>query len=243
MELTAAAFKARMQALQSDVEKEKYNRYFKLGKGQYGEGDIFMGVRMGHVFDLAKEFVSMPPAEIEILLESDIHEHRAGAVSIMAKQYKLKSTTPERRDELHTLYLRRHDRINNWDLVDLGAWHVIGPHLVDQPRDLLYRLARSSNMWERRTAILATFAFIRRGDYADTFAIAEILMDDPEDLIHKATGWMLRSIGATTPALTAFLDLHAPTMPRTTLRAALENFDPDRRKHYMDLAKAAPRKA
>lgn len=236
--ITATAFKARMQALQSDAEKAKYNRYFKLEDGAYGAGDVFMGVRMGHVFDLAKAFVQMDPGEIETLLDSDIHEHRAGAVSIMAKQYKLKSTTPERREVLYQLYLRRHDRINSWDLVDLGAWHVVGPHLVDRPRDPLYRLARSDNLWERRTAILATYAFIRRGDYADTLAIAQLLLDDREDIIHKATGWMLRSLGADTPELAAFLDTHAAAMPRTALRAALEKFDPERRKHYMGLAKA-----
>jgi 3-methyladenine DNA glycosylase AlkD len=236
--LTAMAIKARMDALQSDAEKLKYNRYFKLGEGEYGEGDVFMGVRMGEVFNLAKEFVLLDPTDIEILLESEIHEHRAAAVSIMAKQYKLKSTSPERRDELHQLYLNRHDRINNWDLVDLGAWHVIGPHLVEGPRDLLYDLARSESQWERRTAILSTFAFIRRGDFADTLAIAEILVDDSEDLVHKAAGWMLRCIPQSDPGLTAFLDKHAATMPRTMLRAALEKFPKDRRSHYMGLAKA-----
>lgn len=235
--LTAAAVKSRMNALQSDAEKQKYNRYFKLGKGEYGEGDVFMGVRMGEVFRLADEFVAMDPAEIEILLESEIHEHRAAAVSIMAKQYKRKSTAPERREALHRLYLRRHDRINSWDLVDLGAWHVIGPHLVDGPRGLLYDLARSKSQWERRTAILSTFAFIKRGDYADALAIAEILLDDSEDLVHKATGWMLRCIPQTEPALLAFLDNHAATMPRTMLRAALEKFPKDRRAHYMALGK------
>ena len=105
-----------------------------------------------------------------------------------------KKTTPERKQELYDLYLRRHDRINNWDLVDLAAWYVVGPHLVDKPHDVLYKLARSKNMWERRTAILATFSFIKRGDPTDTFAIAEILLDDPEDLIHKAVGGMLRAV-------------------------------------------------
>ncbi|WP_196259254.1 DNA alkylation repair protein [Pelagibacterium limicola] len=236
--LTAEAVKSRMDALQSDAEKLKYNRYFKLGTGEYGEGDVFMGVRMGAVFDLAKEFVALDPSEIEILLESEIHEHRAAAVSIMAKQYKLKSTTPERREELHRLYLRRHDRINNWDLVDLGAWHVIGPHLVDGQRTLLYELARSASQWERRTAILATFAFIKRGEFADTLAIAEILLDDREDLVHKAVGWMLRCIPQSDPALIAFLDKYAATMPRTMLRAALEKFPNDRRTHYMERAKS-----
>lgn len=230
---TAEAFKAVLATLQSDTEKEKYKRYFKTGEGQYGEGDIFVGVRMGHVFDTAKQFIDMDPAEIEILLESDIHEHRAGAVSIMAKQYRAKKTSEERRQALYDLYLRRHDRINNWDLVDLGAWNVVGEHLVDRPRDILYQLARSPVIWERRTAMLATFAFIRRKDFDDALAIAEMLIEDPEDLIHKACGWMLRAIGADTPQLLAFLDRHAAAMPRTMLRATLENFDPESRAKYM----------
>src|SRR5688500_18373831 len=149
----ANAFLARLHALQSDEELRKIQRYFKSGEGEYGAGDSFIGVRMGHVFALAKEFVAMPPDEIETLLESKIHEARAGACSIMAKQYAHRQTTAARRGELFELYLRRHDRINNWDLVDLAAWNVVGPRLVDRPRDVLDRLARSANMWERRTAI------------------------------------------------------------------------------------------
>lgn len=238
----AEGFLEALRAHQSDEELRKIGRYFKTGAGEYGEGDRFIGVRMGTVFALAKAHVLMPPAEIEELLESDIHEARAGAVSIMAKQYALKTTTEERRRELHELYLRRHDRINNWDLVDLGAWHVVGPWLVDRPRDLLYRLARSANMWERRTAILATFSFIRRGQMDDTIAIAEILLDDPEDLIHKAAGGMLRAVGSAGKGrhrdrLVAFLDAQAARMPRTMLRYALEHFDKDERARFMALGR------
>lgn len=235
-ELTANTVLARLHALQSDEELKKYQRYFKFGEGEYAHGDRFIGVRMGHVFNLAKEMIALPPAEIERLMESDIHEARAAAMSIMAKQYAAKKTTPERRQQLFDLYVRRHDRINNWDLVDLAAYHVIGPHLVDRPRDILYRLARSDSMWERRTAILATFAFIRRGEFADTFAIAEQLMDDPEDLIHKATGWMLRSI-PDRAALSAFLDQHAARMPRVMLRNAIEHYAPDDRARHLAMGK------
>lgn len=236
-EPTAEAFKAVLATLQSDTEREKYKRYFKTGEGDYGEGDVFMGVRMGHVFDTAKQFVAMEPDEIEILLESDIHEHRAGAVSIMAKQYRLRNAAPERRQALYDLYLRRHDRINNWDLVDLGAWHVVGAHLVTRPRDILYALARSEIIWERRTAVLATYAFIRDRDYGDTLALCKTLLADPEDLIHKACGWMLRTIGADTPELIGFLDKHAGAMPRTMLRATLEKFDSESRAKYMSAGK------
>lgn len=237
MDLTADVILARLQDMRSDEELKKYRRYFKFGEGEYAHGDSFIGVRMGHVFALAKECVLTPPAEIERLMESDIHEARAAAMSIMAKQYAAKKTTPERRQELYDLYLRRHDRINNWDLVDLAAWYVIGPHLVDRPRDVLYRLAKSQNMWERRTAILATFSFIKRGQLDDAFAISELLLDDPEDLIHKAVGWMLRSADVQRVALNGFLDKHAARMPRVMLRNALEHYPPDERARYLAMGK------
>lgn len=237
MDLTADVILARLQDMRSDEELKKYRRYFKFGEGEYAHGDTFIGVRMGHVFDLAKQCVLTPPAEIERLMESDIHEARAAAMSIMAKQYAPKKTTPERRQELYDLYLRRHDRINNWDLVDLAAWYVIGPHLVDRPRDVLYRLAKSQNMWERRTAILATFSFIKRGQLDDAFAISELLLDDPEDLIHKAVGWMLRSADGQRAALNGFLDQHAARMPRVMLRNTLEHYPPDERARYLAMGK------
>lgn len=237
MDLTADVILARLQDMRSDEELKKYRRYFKFGEGEYAHGDTFIGVRMGHVFALAKECVLTPPAEIERLMESDIHEARAAAMSIMAKQYAAKKTTPERRQELYDLYLRRHDRINNWDLVDLAAWYVIGPHLVDRPRDVLYRLAKSQNMWERRTAILATFSFIKRGQLDDAFAISQLLLDDPEDLIHKAVGWMLRSADGQRAALNGFLDQHAARMPRVMLRNTLEHYPPDERARYLAMGK------
>jgi 3-methyladenine DNA glycosylase AlkD len=237
--LTARQFVARLKENQSDDELRKIQRYFKSGKGEYGEGDRFIGVRMGTVFALAKEFIAMPPAEIEKLMESPIHEARAGAMSIMAKQYGHKKTPDDRRNELFDLYLRRHDRINSWDLVDLGAWHVVGRHLVERPRKVLYKLARSRNMWERRTAALATMPFSWRGETDDAFAIAEILMNDAEDLIHKAVGWALRETGRKDgKGLRAFLDKHAAKMPRTMLRAAIERFDKQERSRYLAIMAA-----
>jgi 3-methyladenine DNA glycosylase AlkD len=234
--LTARAFTDRLLALQDDEELRKIQRYFKSGEGEYGHGDKFIGVRMGSIFALAKEFVEMPLTEIEKLLDSDIHESRVGALSIMAKQYPLKTTTDERRKELHELYLRRHDRINNWDLVDLAAWHVVGPWLVDKPRAILHKLAKSKNMWERRTAILATFSFIRRGEFDDTFKIAKVLLKDEENLSHKAVGWMLRSVGdKDRAALIAFLDEHAAQMPRAMLSNAIEKFTPSDKARYRAL--------
>lgn len=235
MELTAEAILARLQDMRSDEERRKYHRYFAF---EDDAADTFIGVRMGEVFALAKQCVLTPPAEIERLMESDVHEARAAAMSIMAKQYQAKKTTPERKQELFDLYLRRHDRINNWDLVDLAAYYVIGPHLLDRPRDVLYQLAKSESPWERRTATLATFSFIRRGQLDDAFAIAELLLDDPEDLVHKAVGWMLRTTDGNRPALNAFLDRHAARMPRVMLRNALEHYAPDERARYLAMGKA-----
>jgi len=203
------------------------------------EDDKIMGVRMGQVFALAKEFIEMPPAEIEKLLESPIHEVRVGAVSIMDWQARSKKTSAERRKELFDLYIRRHDRINSWDLVDRSAPYVVGGYLFDKPRDILYKLARSRNTWERRTAIVSTGYFIRQGDIDDTFKIAEKLLKDDQDLIHKATGWMLRAAGGNDrQKLLGFLDKYAASMPRAALRYAIEHLEKDQRDHYLSLKKA-----
>jgi len=240
--LTAAQFVKKLKAFSSPAEVEKIKRYFKSGKGEYGEGDKFIGVRMGQVFALAKEFIEMPLGEIEKLLESSIHEARAGAVSIMGQQARRRKTSDERKKALYELYLRRHDRINNWDLVDLGALYVVGPYLIDKPRAILYKLARSKNIWERRTAIVGTGPLIKKGEVADTFKIADMLLKDEHDLIHKATGWMLRTAGGTHKAiLLAFLDKHAATMPRTLLRYSIEKLSKSQREHYMGLKKATAR--
>lgn len=236
--LSAKQFIERLEAHRSPEELKKIQRYFKSGEGEYGEGDEFMGVRMGQVFALAKEFIGLPPSEIEKLLESPIHEVRAGGLSIMDKQARSRKTPESRRKELFDLYLRRMDRINNWDLVDVCAPYVVGGYLFDKPRDVLYKLARSKNMWERRTAIVSTFYFIRQRDVDDTFKIAEILLADDQDLIHKATEGWLREAGTKDPGrLLGFLDRHAATMPRTALRYAIEHLDKEQRSHYLGLKK------
>lgn len=229
--VTAKQFIQRLKAHSSPKEREKTLRYFKNT-----DGDQFIGVRMGQVFANAKEFIDMTPDEIEKLLDSKIHEVRAGGCSIMDKQARLKKTTPERRKELYDLYLRRHDRINNWDLVDVCAIHVIGGYLFDKPRKVLYKLARSKSMWERRTSIVSTAYFIRQRDLDDTFKISELLLKDKEDLVHKATGWMLRFAGDKDRSrLRSFLDEHAATMPRVALRYAIEKLDKKERDHYLSL--------
>jgi len=234
---TAKHFVERLKTYQSPAEREKIQRYFKTPSN--GEADQFIGVRMGQVFSLVKEFIAMTPDEIEKLLESKIHEVRAGGCSLMDKQARSKKTTPERRKELYDLYLRRHDRINNWDLVDVCAIHVIGGYLFERPRKILYKLARSKNMWERRTSIVSTAYFIRKGDLDDTYKIAEMLLGEKEDLVHKATGWMLRFAGdKDRPRLLKFLDKHAATMPRVALRYSMEHLDKNERDHYLSLKKS-----
>jgi len=236
--LTAKKFIDRLKTHQSDDELKKIQRYFKSAEGDYGHGDKFMGVKMGTLFAIAKEFGEMSVEEIEKLLESPIHEVRAGAVSIMDKASRNKKISKERLKDFFDLYMRRHDRINNWDLCDLGCLYMTGSYLFDKPHDLLYKLARSKNIWERRTAILSTCYFIRQGDTTDTFRIAEILVNDKEDLIHKATGWMLRFAGTKDQKkLITFLNKYAATMPRTLLRYSIEHFNKKEREHYLSMKK------
>jgi 3-methyladenine DNA glycosylase AlkD len=236
--MTATGFITQLKTHQSDAELRKILRYFKTGPDEYSENDKFIGVRMGTVFELAKSFTEMPLHEIEKLLESDIHEARVGAVSIMDFLARSKKTPEVIKKQLFDLYIRRHDRINNWDLVDRSAPYVVGGHLFDKPRDILYELAHSLNMWERRTAIVSTYYFIRKGQVHDTFAIAAILLNDKNDIIHKAIGSWLRTAGTKAPQkLDAFLDDYAATMPRMALRYAIEHFDKPQREYYLNLKK------
>ena len=232
--LTARGFVAQLEKLQSDAELEKIQRYFKPNGN--GTKDKFMGVRMGNLFALSKRYAGMSPGEIEKLLASPVHEVRAGALSIMNYQGRDKKTTDQRRKELFDLYLKRHDRINNWDLVDLAAAHVVGRYLSDKPRSILYKLARSGNMWERRTAIVSTWYFIRQNEIDDTFRLGGILVNDKEDLVQKAVGGWIREAGKRdTKKLKAFLEKHAATMPRTALRYAIEKLSKKDRDYYMSM--------
>lgn len=203
--------------------------------------DDFSTVGMGRIFALARECMNMSPAEIERLLESPIHAVRVGAVSIMDWQARSRKTPPERRRALFDLYIRRHDRIDTWDLVDRSAIWVVGEYLADKPRHILDELAASTRPMERRTAILSTYAFIRRDEIEDTFRLAERLLDDPEDTVHKAVGWMLREAGKRDPARhAAFLEAHAATMPRVMLRFAIEKLDRGERDRYLAMKRSAP---
>ena len=233
-------FVASLEAFKSAQQVEKTRRFFAGSEpGRPGETQ-FMGVPFGKVFAVAKKFERASLADIEELLESRFYEVRMGAVSIMDFQARAKSTTPAQRKALFDLYVRRHDRINNWDLVDRAAPHVVGRYLADRPRGVLRKLARSKNPWERRTAIVSTYYFIRSGDVDDTFRIAEILVMDPHELVQKATGSWLREAGKKDQdALLRFLKRHAATMPRTTLRYATEKLNKSLRKQFMDARPAA----
>jgi 3-methyladenine DNA glycosylase AlkD len=234
--LTAKLFIERLKAMQSDIELKKIQRYFKSAEGDYGHGDQFIGVKMGELFKLAISFAGLPVTEIEKLLDNPVHEVRAGAISIMDKESRSKKITPERLKSFFELYIRKHDRVNNWDLVDLGCLYMTGSYLFDKPRKILYKLARSKNMWERRTAILSTCYFIRQNDLDDTYKLAEALLKDKEDLVHKAAGWMLRFAGdKDKKRLLSFLDKHAAIMPRVMLRNSIEKMSKKENTHYMAL--------
>jgi 3-methyladenine DNA glycosylase AlkD len=232
LKLNADEFLKRLSALRSAPVAESHNHLVSQVE------NVVWGVRMGQVFALAKEFIDMPLDEIEKLLESPVHEARVGAVSIMDFQARSKKTTEARKKELFNLYIKRHDRINTWDLVDRSSIYVVGGYLFDKPRKILYKLARSKKMPERRTAIVSTAYFIRQDDVDDTFKIADMLLNDKEDLIHKATGWMLRAAGdVDRQKLMSFLDKYAASMPRVTLRYATEHFDKKQRDHYLEIKK------
>lgn len=207
-------------------------RFFKTGPGQYGEGDVFLGVRAADLHRLSRASKSLPLAEASRLLQSPIHEERSLALLILVRAAARASD--DFRRKVYELYLANTAFVNNWDLVDCSAPPLVGAYLEDKSRRPLYRLARSKSLWERRIAIVATQHFIRHGDFADTLKIAALLLGDREDLIHKATGWMLREVGKRdTEPLEEFLHEHGRAMPRTMLRYAIERFPPEKRQAYL----------
>ena len=206
--------------------------YFKTGKGEYGEGDIFFGLTTPRLREVARTYRDLPLHEIEILLKNNVHECRSAALVILTWAYAHADRAA--RERMYRFYLAHTRWINNWDLVDISAGDIVGEHLLEGGRKRLTRLARSPLLWDRRIAIIATGAFIARGQFADTFRIAGILLHDEHDLIHKAVGWMLREVGKRSlPAEESFLARHAAVMPRTMLRYAIEKFPPRKRAKYM----------
>ena len=228
-----ATWKQFIDALKAIADRNKVadvERFFWPDPNAHSSDNKFLGVSIGKIFPVAKQFVEMPLTDIERLLDNPHYEVRMGAVSIMDFQARNKKITPEERKALYDLYLRRHDRINNWDLVDRAAPYVVGGYLADKPRAVLYKLARSKNPWERRTAIVSTYYFIRSGDVNDTFGVAAILVRDKHELVQKAVGSWIREAGKRDQKqLLSFLEKHSRSMPRTMLRYAVEKLPPAQR--------------
>jgi len=212
--------------------------FFKTEKGQYGYGDVFIGVTVPEQRKVAERFAELPLLEIQKLLNNKIHECRLTALIILVNQYKNADPTAQagkkHQDAITRFYLLNSKKINNWDLVDSSASYILGQNLLNKNNAVLYKLAKSKNLWERRIAIISTFANIRAGRYADTLKISEILLDDSHDLIHKAAGWALREVGKKSLATEEqFLKKHKARMPRTMLRYAIEKFPEAKRKGYL----------
>lgn len=220
-----------------DAQDAKFLQgFFKTGPGQYGEGDIFLGIRVPATRRLARLAQHLPRNEVRQLLRAKYHEERLLALLILVRQFE-RGDEPARR-EIFELYLREHRWVNNWDLVDLSAPNIVGTWLLERPRPMLAEWAASENLWQRRIAVLATAAFIRRGQFADTLALCEQLLADKQDLMHKACGWMLREVGKRDEAvLKGFLKQHAARMPRTMLRYAIERLPEAERARWLAVKK------
>ncbi len=221
-----------LRALASPEVARIAQGFFKTGKGQYGEGDVFLGIKVPVLRALAKQQRDAGLDVVQTLLDSAYHEERVFALLLLMQFYARADVAGKQ--AAYDLYLANTQRINNWDLVDISAPHIVGRHLEDRPRKLLHRMAKSASLWERRIAIIATFHFIRRDDFGDTLRIAETLLHDEHDLMHKAVGWMLREVGKRDQArLEDFLRSHYTEVPRTALRYAIERFSPDLRLRYL----------
>lgn len=225
------------KALREQATKENavvFQRFFKTGKGQYGEGDQFLGVKVPNQRKVAREFTELPLVEIGKLLKSKWHECRLTGIFILVRQFEKAKKSEADRKQFFDFYIHNLDRVNNWDLVDSSAYKIAGAYLENRSRDPLYRLAKANHLWKNRVAMVATMWFIKRDDYPDTIALAKILLHHEHDLIHKAVGWMLREMGQGNEGLLlGFLDEHAAEMPRTALRYAIEKLDPSVRKAYL----------
>ena len=210
----------------------KLSGFFKTGKGHYGEGDLFLGIPVPEQRKVAKKYIDLSLNDLQELLNSKIHEHRFTALVILISKYR--KTEKSGKAEIFSFYLKNTKNINNWDLVDLSAPRIVGDYLVNKDRSILYKLAKSNSLWERRISILSTFIFIDNNDFEDALNISELLLQDKHDLIHKAVGWGLREIGKRDQNVEErFLTKFCLQMPRTMLRYAIEKFDEKKRKFYL----------
>ena len=231
--LTTAALKKKCNQLRNTEQAHIQRRFFKTAPGEYGHGDKFMGIKVPILRKIAKEYQEFSIQQITELLDSAWHEHRFIALCMLIHNYK-KSKTKSQKNTVYRCYINNMDRVNNWDLVDISAPHIIGEHLIHSSPKILYRWATHNNLWYRRIAIVSTFAFIRQQMFSDTLNIAEILFKDAEPLLHKAAGWMLREVGKRQQhTLSHFLQQHAAIMPRTMLRYAIEKYPKNIRNNYL----------
>lgn len=232
MAKTAQEMSKLLRKLADPVRAEHSARYFKTGQGEYGEGDKFLGIRVPDTRAQVKKCEAVSLDEIQALLMSDFHEERLFALLLLVKKYA--KGDEQEKMAIYDLYLKNTHRINNWDLVDSSASQIVGCYLEARDKEILYKLAYSTSMWERRIAIMSTFHFIRNNRFEDALCLAEQLLQDKEDLIHKAVGWMLREIGKRNVAVEKdFLRVHYKIMPRTMLRYAIEKFPEQVRKKYL----------
>ena len=216
----------------SPEQAEVLQKFFKTGKGDYGEGDVFLGIKVPVQRKIAKKYYGLNLYKLQELLNSKIHEHRLTSLIILTDKYK--KSSEENKGNIFNFYLKNAKNINNWDLVDLSAPKIVGDFLSDKKKNILYELVQSENLWEKRIAIVSTFAFIKKHEFDDTLMIADELLNDTHDLIHKAVGWMLREVGKRNQEiLEGFLKEHYKKMPRTMLRYAIEKFDEGKRKKYL----------
>ncbi len=228
--------KRELRALGSPERAEKAKRFFKTDPGDYAEGDVFLGLKVGEMRLIAKSYAMAKLADIVELLTSKMHEDRQTALLLLATLFK--KSAPAGQKEIFDFYLHHARFVNNWDLVDCSAEIIVGTYLLDKPKKILRQLAASSVLWERRIAIVATLAFIKNGDFKPTLALSRQLFHDPEDLMHKAVGWMLREVGKRDKhLLRTFLGQFGSYMSRTTLRYAIEHFSPLERRRYLSLKK------
>jgi len=235
---SAALVRRSLRQFASPERAKTHAWFFKTGKGEYGEGDVFIGVTVPEQRLVARHFRLLPLPEVDRLLTSRVHEERLTALLILVDQFS-RSKDEVERGRIFRLYLKRLRFVNNWDLVDASAEYIVGGWLEDKPRGLLDRLAKSKHLWSRRVAMVATFHYIRQGESEDAVRIATALLADRHDLIHKAVGWMLREVDkrAGPAALQSFLEQHAATMPRTMLRYAIERLPPAERTRWMQAGK------
>jgi len=217
----------------SNFEKANIlQRFFKTGKGQYGEGDIFLGIIVPNTRKVAKKFTDLSLSEIKKVLYSRVHEERLCALLILVEKFVTANLDEQKK--IFEFYIKNAKQANNWDLVDLSAPKIVGAYLLDRPKEVLYKFAVSKNLWEKRISILSTYTFIKQRQYKDTFKISEILMKDKHDLIHKAVGWMLREVGKKSlKDEEVFLKKHYKNMPRIMLRYAIEKFPEEKRLRYL----------